>query len=197
MISYTEGVDTVGDLAEFLNTKGVAVSERTLWRWRKGTGFNKNRIMAAAKAMGMGLKDVIILDEGVLIMREFRHEDVFIDPKAIKRIANASGHCLGIDDQKALELSGQLIGFVHVELERLLDREAVLQELQDAENSDAINNLIGYWRTKAEHYLDYATRLQQRLNTAEAEIRQLRKENDERITGKDRRTDGDEQLQRL
>lgn len=68
-------------------------------------------------------------------MRELRHEDVFIDPKAIKRIANANGRCLGIDDQEALVLAGKLIGFVHVELKRLLDREAVLQELQDAENS--------------------------------------------------------------
>ena len=60
MIKETEGVDTRRGLAEFLNTKEVEVSERTLYRWKHGT-FNKNKVMAAAKAVEMELRDVIIL----------------------------------------------------------------------------------------------------------------------------------------
>lgn len=61
MIKKTKGVKTIPDLAEFLNTKGVEVSGRTLYRWIKGIGFNKSKVIAAAKAVGIELRDVVIL----------------------------------------------------------------------------------------------------------------------------------------
>lgn len=61
MIEETEGVSTVESLADLLNEKSVDISARTLFRWRNG-GFHTKKVEAAAVALKMELKDIIILE---------------------------------------------------------------------------------------------------------------------------------------
>ena len=91
MIRETEGVDSIYDLADLLTEKGVAITARTLFRWKKGGSIGKPKLMATAEALGMELRDILILpgvaDEGVAAewarCSEISDEDIDLLPDRI------------------------------------------------------------------------------------------------------------------
>lgn len=46
------GVSTLANLVDFLNATGVKISERTLYNWQQGGGFQSKKLDACAATLG-------------------------------------------------------------------------------------------------------------------------------------------------